>query len=57
MVAISSSGMGDVINNQESIGRIAKWGLEIMGLDITYTPLMAIKSQVRANFIVDWTEE
>ncbi|XP_066344562.1 uncharacterized protein [Miscanthus floridulus] len=38
MVVVSSSGLGDVINNWESTGRIAKWGLELMGFDITYTP-------------------
>jgi hypothetical protein len=38
VVVVSSSGLGDVINNWESTGRIAKWGLELMGLDITYAP-------------------
>jgi hypothetical protein len=44
MVVVTSSGLGDIINNRESIGRIAKWGLELMGLDITNTPRTAIKS-------------
>ena len=38
MVVVSSSGLWDVINNRESTDRIAKWGLELMGLDITYAP-------------------
>ena len=49
MVVVSSSGLGDIINNWESTGRIAKWGLELMGLDITYTPRTVIKSQVLAD--------
>lgn len=38
-------------------GRIAKWGLELMGLDITYTPRTRIMSQVLTHFMVEWTEE
>jgi hypothetical protein len=54
---ISTSGLGDVINNQESTGHITKWGLELMGLDITNTPCTVIKSQVLADFVAEWTEE
>jgi len=57
VVVMSSSGLGDVINNQKSTGHITKWGLELMGLNITYAPRMVIKSQVLADFMVEWTEE
>ena len=33
-----------------------KWALELMGQGITYASRIAIKSQVLANFIVEWTE-
>ena len=33
-----------------------KWALELMGQGITYVSRMAIKSQVLADFIVEWTE-
>ena len=32
-------------------------GLELMGLNITYAPYTAIKSQVLADFVVEWMEE
>ena len=57
MVVMSSSGLWDVINNQESTSRIAKWGLNLMGLDITYTPYIMIRSHVLADFMVEWTME
>ena len=57
VVVVSSSGLGDIINNRESIGHITKWGLELMGLNIIYAPSTVIKSQVLANFMVEWTEE
>ena len=44
VVVVTSNGLGDVINNWESIDRIAKWGIELMGLDITYAPRATIKS-------------
>jgi hypothetical protein len=36
--------------------RIVKWALELMGEGIMYAPRNAIKSQVLANFVVEWTE-
>ena len=57
MVVVSSSSLGDIVNNQESTGRIAKWGLELMGLDITYAPCTVIKFQALTDFVVEWTKE
>jgi hypothetical protein len=39
MVVVSPCSFGDIINNRESTSRIARWGLELMGLDIIYAPL------------------
>jgi len=47
--------LGEVIQNREANGRIAKWAIELMGDGITYEPCKAIKSQVLANFMVEWT--
>jgi hypothetical protein len=46
----------EVIQNPEAEGRIAKWALELMGQNITYAPRSAIKSQVFADFVAEWTE-
>jgi hypothetical protein len=53
---VSKYPLGEVIQNSEAEGRIAKWALELMGQNITYAPRSAIKSQVLADFIVEWTE-
>jgi hypothetical protein len=37
-------------------GRIAKWALELMGVGISYSPRMAIKSQVLVDFVAEWNE-
>ena len=38
------------------MGRIAKWAIELLPFDITYRPRRAIKSQVLADFVAEWTE-
>ena len=48
--------LGEVIQNQDAIGKITKWALELMGQGISYASQTAIKSQVLANFIVEWTK-
>jgi len=52
---VSSFPLGEVIQNREANGRIAKWAIELMGDGITYEPRKAIKSQVLANFVAEWT--
>jgi len=52
---VSSFPLGEVIQNREANGRIAKWAIELMGDGITYEPRKAIKSQVLADFVAEWT--
>jgi ribonuclease HI len=48
-------GLGELFRNPEASVRIAKWAAELFGYHITFEPRTAIKSQVVADFIVDWT--
>ena len=48
--------LNDIINNRDAIGRIAKWAIELLPFEITYKPCRAIKSQVLADFVAEWTE-
>jgi hypothetical protein len=56
ITAVSKYPLGEVIQNLEAEGRITKWALELMGQNITYAPRSAIKSQVLADFVAEWTE-
>ena len=38
------------------MGRIAKWAIMLLPFNITYKPQRAIKSQVLADFVAEWTE-
>jgi ribonuclease HI len=48
-------GLGELFRNPEASVRIAKWAAELSKYHITFEPRIAIKSQVLADFIVDWT--
>jgi hypothetical protein len=56
ITVVSKYLLGEVIQNPEAEGRIAKWALELMGQNITYAPHSAIKSQVLADSVAEWTE-
>jgi hypothetical protein len=56
ITVVSKYPLGEVIQNPEAEGRITKWVLELMGQNITYAPRGAIKSQVLADFVAEWTE-
>jgi ribonuclease HI len=51
----SDRGLGELFRNPEVSVRIAKWAAELSGYHITFEPKTTIKSQVLADFIVDWT--
>jgi hypothetical protein len=51
----SDRGLSELFRNPEASVRIAKWAAELSGYHITFEPKTAIKSQVLADFVVDWT--
>jgi hypothetical protein len=50
----SDRGLGELFRNPEASVRIAKWAAKLSGYHITFKPRTTIKSQVLADFIVDW---
>ena len=56
MTVVTSFPLGEVVCSQDAIGRTAKWALKLMDQGITYASETAIKSQVLADFIVEWTK-
>jgi hypothetical protein len=53
---VSSFPLGEIARNQEASGRISKWTVELMGETLSYAPRKAIKSQVLADFLAEWTD-
>jgi hypothetical protein len=50
---VTSFWLGEIIGNRLATGRITKWALELIGLDIAYVPQMAIKSQALMDFVAE----
>jgi TnpA family transposase len=53
---VMSHKLGEIVRNRLTTRRIAKWALELMGLDITYVLQMIIKSQTLVDFMAEWIE-
>jgi hypothetical protein len=56
VTVVSSFPLGEIIRNPNAAGSIAKWSVELMGETLTYTPCKAIKSQILADFVAEWTD-
>jgi hypothetical protein len=55
VTVVSPFPLGEIIQNPDAAGRIAKWLVELMGETLVYAPRKAIKSQILANFVAEWT--
>jgi hypothetical protein len=56
ITVVSSFPLGEIIQNKEASGRVAKWAIELMGEALSFAPKMAVKSQALAEFLVEWTD-
>jgi ribonuclease HI len=56
VMVVSSFLLGEIIRNPDAAGRIAKWSVELMGETLAYAPHKAIKSQILADFVAEWTD-
>jgi hypothetical protein len=52
----TSMTLGEILNNREATGKIAKWAIELSMYDIVYKLRTAIKTQALSDFVVEWTE-
>jgi hypothetical protein len=56
VTVISSFPLGEIIRNPVAARRIAMWSVELMGETLAYAPRKAIKSQILADFVAEWTD-
>jgi hypothetical protein len=56
ITVVSSFPLGEIIRNLNAAGRIAKWSVELMVETLAYAPRKAIKSQIHADFVAEWTD-
>jgi ribonuclease HI len=56
IVVPSSFPLGEIICNRDANDRIVKWSVELGEFEIEFCPRQAIKSQILADFVSEWTE-
>jgi hypothetical protein len=56
VMVVSSFPLGEIIRNPDASGRIMKWSMELMGETLTYASCKAIKFQILADFVAEWTD-
>ena len=49
--------LSEILNNRDATGRVAKWAIEFLPLDIKFEAKKAIKSQVVEDFLAVWIEQ
>jgi hypothetical protein len=55
-MVLSSFPLGEIIRSRDAKGRIVKWSVELGKFGIEFFPRQAIKSQILADFVFEWTE-
>jgi hypothetical protein len=53
---LMNQSLNDIFRNHDSLGRIGKWAMELSQHVTDFKKRSVAKSQVLADFIVDWTE-
>jgi hypothetical protein len=53
---VSSFPLGEILHSRNTVGRIVKWSVELGEFDLEFCPRQAIKSQILADFVSEWTE-
>ena len=56
ITVVCTSPLAEIIGSRDASGRVAKWAIDLAPYTIYYQPRTAIKSQVLADFLVDWAE-
>jgi hypothetical protein len=53
---LTNQSLNDIFRNGVCLGRIGKWAMDLSEHVVDFEKRSAIKSQVLADFIADWTE-
>ena len=57
IIVVSDAPSSEILNNRDATGRVAKWAIELLPLDIKFEAKKAIKSHAIADFLAEWIEQ
>jgi ribonuclease HI len=55
VVVVTSFPLKAILHNSNAMGNIAKWATELAEFQLDFQPCHAVRSQILADFIVEWT--
>ena len=55
ITVVSDAPLSEILHNRDATGRVAKWAIELLPLDIKFEAKKNIKPQAVADFIADVT--
>ena len=55
VVVVTSYPLRAILHNSNTTGNIAKWAAELAEFQLDFQPRHAVKSQILADFIAEWT--
>jgi hypothetical protein len=53
---VSSFPLGEILHSRDTVGCIVKWSVELGEFKLEFCPRQAIKSQILADFVSEWTK-
>jgi ribonuclease HI len=53
---LTNQSLNNIFSNRDSFDRISKWAMELSEYVVDFEKRSAIKSQILADFVVEWTE-
>ena len=57
ITVVTDAPLSEILHNRDATGRVAKWAIELLPLDIRFEAKKAIKSQAIADFVAEWIEQ
>ena len=57
IIVVNDAPLSEIPHNRDATGRVAKWAIELLPLDIRFEAKKAIKSQAIADFLTEWIEQ
>jgi hypothetical protein len=57
VIVVTGFPIGDILHNNEAIGRIVKWACKLGAHDIEFRPRTTIKTQALVDFVSEWIEQ
>jgi hypothetical protein len=53
---LTNQPLNDIFSNRDSFGQISKWVMKLSEYVVDFEKRSAIKYQILANFVAEWTE-